>query len=49
MLKIDRISIVPSARWIFGTKNVAKLMKEYEDLDVVAPNDTENFLSPIEK
>lgn len=39
----------PSARWLFATKNVAKLMKEYEDQDNVVPNDTESFFSPIEK
>lgn len=36
----------PSARWLFATKNVLKLMKEYEDLDIAVQIDTESFLSP---
>ena len=39
----------PSARLIFATKNVEKLMKEYDDLDVVVQNHDMSFLSPIEK
>ena len=34
-----------SPRWLFATKNVSKLMKEYEDLDIVVQIDTESFLS----
>lgn len=39
----------PSPRWIFATKNVEKLMKEYDDLDVVVQSNDVSFLSPIEK
>ena len=39
----------PFAGWLFATKNVVKLMKEYEDVDVVALKATESFLSPLEK
>lgn len=35
----------PSPRWLFATKNVLKLMKEYENLDIVVQIDTESFLS----
>ena len=36
----------PTARLLFATKSVLKLMKEYEDLDIAVQIDTESLLSP---
>ena len=37
----------PSVRWLFATKEVKKLIKEYEAHDIVVIPETETFLSPI--
>ena len=36
----------PPARWLFATKSVAKLMKEYDELDKDERSESENFLTP---
>ena len=36
----------PSARWLFATKSVTKLMKEYDELDKDDISESENFLTP---
>jgi hypothetical protein len=42
----DFDSANPSARWLFATECVEKLMKEYKNMDVVVQSHEESFLSP---
>ena len=39
----------PPARWLFATKSVAKLMKEYDELDKDERSESENFLTPHDR
>jgi hypothetical protein len=36
----------PPARWLFATKSVTKLMKEYDELDKDDIGESESFLTP---
>ena len=36
----------PPARWLSATKSIAKLMKEYDELDKDERSESENFLTP---
>jgi aminopeptidase C len=39
----------PPTRWLFATKAVAKLMKEYEELDIDEINEPESFSTPHDR